>query len=178
MTELAIQRQAPQAALRALKQPIYDCQEAPAAATPSRTLTFFQSPLGNPMNVTGTLKNTLDTSLSQSGQLGIPNEFEMFGINMTVQYEQGYIEDSTVAATPTIANFFSDMTEIYEQGLLRFIFGQNRPYFEVPLTRIPHGDFMLTGPAGVGQDNAAGTGVNVFAISNGISAKKSSIKHS
>lgn len=173
MSELAIQRQAPQAALRALKQPLFDTQEAPANANAVRNLVFFQSPLGNALNVTGNLKNISDTNLNQSGQIGIPNEFELFGFNMTFMYDTGNIEDSVGGPFSVLANYLDDMTELYEQGFFRFIFGQNRPYLQIPLTRIPHGDFMLTGPAAAAQNNGAGqTGLNIFAISNGASCKK------
>mgnify|MGYP001074499448 CR=1 FL=1 len=171
MSELAVQRQAPQAALRALKNPLYDTQEAPAAAAAVRNLVFFQSPLGNALNVTGALKTIAETNLNQSGQIGIPNEFELFGFNTTFTYDTGYIEDSVGGPFSVLANFLDDVAETYEQALFRFSFGQNRPYLQVPFTRIPHGDYMLTGPAAAAQDNGA-TGLNIFAISNGCSDKK------
>ena len=49
---ITVKKPAPRGALRALKNPLFDTQEYPAAAAAVNNLTFFQTPIGGPLNVT------------------------------------------------------------------------------------------------------------------------------
>jgi hypothetical protein len=163
-SQLKVQKAVPSAALRALKQPLFDTMEAPLLVNAVTNLTFFQTPVGQALNVSGNLKTIAETNLTQAGQLGIPQEFEMFGINVTVNYAGGYYDDGLGTL---LADFLDDMAIIYEQSILRFIFGQNRPWLTIPLTAIPHGDFMLTGANQTADDSES-----FEFISNGESSSK------
>jgi len=157
------------AILRALKNPIYDTMEIPAAAGPVPLLQFFTIPQGQALNVTGVNKTISETNLTESGSLGSPLEADFWGFNCTVMYDDGYYENG--AAGPTVlVNFLDDMVEIYEQSVFEFWFN-NKMWYQNPLTKIPHGVFAMTGPVATGSDAAAAAGVHFFTISNGLSSK-------
>jgi len=165
MSQITVKAPSPRAALRALKQPLYDCMEAPAAAAAVNNLTWFQTPIGGALNVTGVAKSVAETNLTQSGQLGVPQEFDLYGFNFTFVEDDGYLD--TAGAPTSLANFALDIIEVYEASVFKFFFGQQRPWLTVPLSRIPHGTFFLTGP---GDDMIATE--NFFAVSMGDSSKK------
>lgn len=164
MSQVTIQQGAPRAALRALKQPLYDTMECPANANAVNNLTFFQTPLGQALNVTGALKTPAETNLGQAGQIGVPQEFDIFGFNLTFMYDDGYFEAG--AGGPTVANFAADILEVYEASVFKFFFN-NKPWLTVPTFKIPHGSFAMTGPAAVAIDDE-----KLFNISNGESRKE------
>lgn len=169
MSKVTVGKPAPRAMLRALKQPLYDTMECPADANAVPNLTFFQTPLGNALPVSGNAKTVADTNLSQSGQIGVPQQFSLAGFCTTFKEDDGYFD---VTAAPTaVANFLDDYAEFYEQGLFTFNFGQNRPWLQVPLTRIPHGPFHITGPVDSASDNAAAAGATYFFVHQGDSSK-------
>ena len=87
MSNVTVAKPSPRAALRALKQPLYDTMECPADANAVNNLTFFQAPIGQALNVTAVLKTVAETNLTQAGQLGVPQEFDLFGFNMTFLYD-------------------------------------------------------------------------------------------
>jgi hypothetical protein len=157
------------AALRALKQPIFDTMECPAAPGVNN-LTFFQAPQGHALNVTGLLKNISDTNLSAAGQLADPQEADIFGYSATFMYDDSYFDDAG-AAVATLANFAADSTLVYEGAVFRFFFGPNRQFLCVPMTRVPHGTFGLTGPGGVVIDDE-----KFFVIANGESTKDNFVR--
>jgi len=172
-SRIAVERQTPAAALRMLKQPLYDTVECPADANAVASLILFNQPLGSALNVSGAIKNRADTNLSKSAALGTPNEFLLYGVNMCFTYDTGYLCD----AAPTLANFLNDMVEVYDQGVFRLRFGQNKDSLVLPLIAVPHGDFFLTGESATASDNAAAAGNSFVNISNGESSKREFFKH-
>jgi hypothetical protein len=142
-SRIAVQTQSPPAALRQLKQPLYDTVECPTNAAAVNSLIAFQAPLGQALNVSGAIKNRADTNMSKSASIGTPNEFLMFGVSMCFVYDTGYLFDSSGAVL--IANFLNDMIEVYDQGYLQVIFGQNKVSLQVPLICVPHGNSFITG---------------------------------
>lgn len=169
MGKLTIERETSQGVLRGLKQPLYDTMEIPADANAVPSIDFFTRPIGDDLNVSGNSKTELDTNMSSSGELGTPEQFELFGFNVAVMYGSAYKEvDDTYGA---LADFLDDMAEIYEQGVFEFL-QNSKSYLEIPLTQIPHGNFHLHTPADTGSDAAAAAGVNFFMISNGDPEKK------
>lgn len=167
--KLTIERETSQGVLRGLRQPLYDTMEIPADAAAVPSIDFFTRPIGDELNVTGNSKTELDTNLTSSGELGTPEQFELFGFNVSVLYASKYKEVGDTYGS--LANFLDDMTEIYEQGVFEFL-QNSKSYLEIPLTQIPHGNFHLYGPADTASDNAAGLGVNFYSISNGMPEKK------
>jgi len=157
------------AILRALKNPIYDVMEIPAAAGAVPLIQFFSIQQGGALNVTGVPKTIAETNLTESGSLGSPQEADFWGFNCSVMYDDGYYENG--AGGPSVlVNFIDDMVEIYEQSVFEFWFN-NKLWYQNPLTKIPHGVFPLTGPLATGSNAAAAAGVHFFTISNGLSSK-------
>jgi len=144
---LALGGAAPQGVLRPLKQPIYDTNIYPAAG--AAAMQFFAIPLGQPMPVTAVAKTLADTNLQQASQLGTPNNFELYGFKF--KYQQS-------------VNVAANYQGIYDTGVFTFNFGQQRPWLQVPLTRIPAGT-MTTGEVTI--DGQAAPGAEIFSLSNG-----------
>lgn len=163
MSQITVGTPSGRAALRALKQPLYDTQESPANANAVPNLTFFMAPIGNALNVTGAAKTIADTNLSASGSVGVPNEFDLFGFNLTFTNVSGYFE---TGAGIELASFCADIVEVYEASVFRFFFGAQKQWLAIPLSRVPHGTFCATGPGGIPVD-----GEKIFPVSNGASAK-------
>jgi hypothetical protein len=166
MSNVTVKQASSRAALRALKQPMYDTVEAPDGvvipATPN--LTFFQAPLGNALNVTGAAKTICETSLSSSGSIGVPNEFDLFGFNISFMYDTGYAE--AAAGAGSLANFCADIVETYEASVFTFFFGNLKPWLRLPMSKMPQGTFGVSGVPG-----AAVATTSLFPISNGESKK-------
>jgi len=133
------------AALRALKNPLYDTGHILAAA-PTNRVNFFQAPQGNPIVAAGALKTEADTNLTQAGQLGRPQEFDLYGFQLEIFNTN----------CDDIPNTFADLLLVYDTGVFEFFFGQQRPWLQLPVEEIPNG------PAFEGcyatADNAATTG--------------------
>ena len=107
-TVLATQPKLPR--LRPLRQPLYDTN---TINTTDVSYDFFK-------NVSG--KTEFDTNMTQSGQLGTPNQFDLLGLQFEVA--RGVSK--------------ADHDLIYENGLLTWLFG-NIVWLKVPLTKIPEG---------------------------------------
>ena len=150
---LAVQDVAPQGVLRPLKQPLYDTTTYPIAG--AAQMMFFTIPLGQAMPVTGVAKQLSDTNLQQASQLGTPNTFELYGFKF--KYQQSVL----------IAN---DYALMYDTGVFTFSFGQQRPWLQVPLTRIPAGP-MPTGNNTL--DGNAAPGAEIYSLANGPSTTDS-----
>lgn len=139
---ITVKQPAPRAALRALKQPVFDSVDlGSAAAVPN--VTFFQSPIGTQLPISGAVKTIRDTNLSQAGQLGVPSEFDLFGFQIAFYYNLGNRGNAAQGAA-----FCTDFNNVYEAGVFQFFFGLQRPWAQIPLTRIPAGNFLAHGPAG------------------------------
>lgn len=155
------------AGLRALANPLYDTEEFPAAANPVNNLTFFQTSLGGALPVSAAVKTLAETNVRQSGMIGEPQEFLVYGFQCSIMWDMDYIDNNV--ANETVGNFLDDMSEIYEQSVFTFRYNQ-KEFLSVPFTRIPHGPFMLTGPADSASDNATNAGLTFFFVSNGESS--------
>ena len=58
--------------LRPLQQPLYDTEVQAIGGTGSRTITFFQRSLSQPMALSAINKSKAETNMTQSGQLPQP----------------------------------------------------------------------------------------------------------
>lgn len=144
---LVVSAQPKAAALRPLKQPLYDTSILPAAG--GLAVQFFAIPLGQAMPVTGVLKTLADTNMQQAGQLGTPNMFELYGFKF--KYQQS-------------VNVAADFDAIYDTGVFTFNFGQQRPWLQIPLAQIPAGT-MPTGANTI--DGQAAPGAEIYSLTNG-----------
>jgi len=137
------------AALRALKQPLFDTAIFDNAGV--NRLNYFQAPQGNPIVAAGAFKSEVDTNLTQAGQLGRPQEFDLYGFNLEFTCDP---DD----AGATIA----DLQLLYDAGVFEFFFGQQRPWLQIPVQEIPNG-------AGwEGTVATANVGTEYFFAKNGI----------
>lgn len=136
---LVLSSPAPQAALRPLKQPLYDTMIYAQAG--QAQLRFFSVPLGQPIVAAGANKTLADTNLEQAGQLGTPQEFDLHGFQFEVAALSGRVNRA-------LAINNNDVLGIMQTGVFEFTFGANRPLLQVPLTEIPRG-VGVTGMLGV-----------------------------
>jgi len=114
---------APPAALRVLRQPLYDTEHLPSAGGVA-SLIFFQRPLGQAMaNAPAAAKTYADTNMQQASLIGSPAEFDLFGFNVRL------------TNTVTLAQF----QNIVDMGLFIFTFGQGRPWLRTQLQDMPSG---------------------------------------
>jgi len=120
----------PSAALRPLKQPLYDTMQYAIAGQVQ--LRMFSVPLGQPIAAAAANKTLADTNLEQAGQLGTPQMFDLYGFCFEAQL--------ITAADGSAGDAFG----IYETGVFEFTFGVSRPWLQIPLTEIPRG----VGPTG------------------------------
>lgn len=167
-SNVVVKQPSPRATLRALKQPVFDTQEAPAAAGAVPNLQFFLVPQGGALNVTGNLKTVADTNIEQSGQLGVPNQFDLFGFNMSFIYDTTYFDDGVAGS---LANFCADIVETYEASVFKFMFGLQKTWLTIPLSRMPHGTFPISGTGDTAVDAE-----KYMCISNGESRKGEFLK--
>ena len=125
------------AALRPLKQPLYDCGLVLVAAAVNTRIQFFQAQLGQPIVPAGAFKTEAETNLTQGGQIGRPQEFDLYGMQLEL-WTPG------AAAATTIP----DVELIYDQSVYEFFFGTQRPWLQVPADRVENGPgiegFMAT----------------------------------
>jgi hypothetical protein len=151
---ITVKQPAPRAALRALKQPIFDAVDL-GSAVGVPNVTFFQAPIGQQLPISGAVKTIRDTNLGQAGQLGVPQEFDLFGFQVSFYYAAGYYLGTVASAA-----FCTDFSNVYEAGVFQFFFGLQRPWCQIPLTRIPQGNFAVHGPTAVTSDAVAATTVH------------------
>lgn len=119
-----------QATLRPLKNPIYDTELLEHNTATTQKL-FYTNPIGNPIVAAGANKTEADTNLEQSGAIGKPQHFELYGFQFEVKYDTGGGGDGL--------NVFGNLHLMYERASFEFRFGQQRPWEEVRLSRIPNG---------------------------------------
>ena len=106
----------PRAALRPLKQPLYDTAHMPDTVAVNR-LNFFQSGQGSPIVAAGAAKPEADTNLKQQGQIAKPLEFLLYALNMEI------IADGD-EGVENITNFHA----IFDRSSVEFFFGQQHPW--------------------------------------------------
>jgi len=136
---ITMSRPAGAALLRKLTNPLYDTIVLDSGVA-IQAIQFFRLPIGINMPVTAVAKTEADTNLTQAGQLGTPQMFDLEGFNF-----------ESIQVDPTdIANNVADLVALYEQGLFSFFFGQQRPWLEIPLSQIPTGIY-LNGTMGFGD---------------------------
>lgn len=166
MASITTQRQVGAAYLRPLKTPIYDTMDMPSAvAIPS--LGFFQVPQGQNLPVAAVAKTAAETNLQTSSQLGVPQQFDLFGFQAHVHYAGGYRLN---AANSII--FANDMIIIYEASVIKFILGSNRISLQLPFSKVPAGPMFLSGPKSTAVDAIA-----LNTIQNGTPGAKEFVKH-
>jgi len=139
------------AALRQLKQPLFDTGHILTGAATIR-VNFFQAPQGQPIVAAGALKTEADTNLTQAGQLGRPQEFDLYGFALEL-----IIVGNVAETTDT------DLGMIYDTGAFEFYFGQQRPWLQVPADQVPNGT-GIEGAVACANDGAA---VNYLWAHNG-----------
>ncbi len=122
--------------LRPLKQPMYDTEIYPAAGV--GRLQFFVN--AATIAATGAAKTLAETNMTQNSQLGTPLEFDLIGFNSEIERSQ-------------LATALADRDLIFNTGVWSWIFGQNTPWLNVPVTRIPEG----AGATGFSTTTAAAT---------------------
>lgn len=130
------------AALRPLKQPLYDTGIINTGAATNR-VQFFQSAQGTPIVAAGANKTEADTNLQQSSQIGRPSEFDLYG---------HCLELMTVG--DDAENTIEDYNLIYDTGVYEFFFGLQRPWLQVPAQQIPNGP-GIEGTLATANDGAA-----------------------
>jgi hypothetical protein len=127
------------AALRPLKQPLFDTGLILTAGV--QRVQFFQAPIGGALGAG--IKTEADSNLSQSGQIGRPNEHDLHSFKLELQV----VGDDGI-------NTVRDLSLIYDTSVFEFFFGQQRPWLQVPAQEIPNG----AGIEGtLSTQNAAGT---------------------
>ena len=113
----------PRAALRPLKQPLYDTENVPSAGGAAQ-LIYFARPIGQNLAQAPVAAKTLaDTNMTQAQQLGTPQEFDLYGFNCRL------------GNTVTVADF----QQVMNQGVFQFFFGQGRPWLRTQLSDLPTG---------------------------------------
>ena len=139
------QRKQPKALLRKLTQPLYDTNIVPAVGDGAyNLLQYFLIPIGQNMPLTGAPKTEADTNLTQASQLGTPQKFHLEGFN----FEFFVLDPDDTQDTA------ADLIDIYEQSVFTFYFSNNRPWLQLPLSRIPTGT-ALTGTCASGDTTNA-----------------------
>lgn len=145
MPRLVKQRKAPAAILRKLYQPLYDTNVFQGVGGGAfNTLQYFLLPIGAALPVIGGAKSEADTNLTQASQLGTPQKFRLYGF----RFEFFTLEPDDLDDTAP------DMVNVYEQSVFTFLFGNSRPWLQVPLSRIPSGT-SLTGASSSGDTTNA-----------------------
>jgi len=138
------------------KQPLYDSFLTPAGGAGVATIPFFQVPVGAVGSGFAVAKTNSETNMTQPGQLGMPNQFLLYGfqINLVVAPVAG-------GATSNTDAYFQ---LFYNTGVFRFIRGGNKIEVEVPLDRIPTGP----GPYGFASTAVVGVPLEVVRMNNGV----------
>jgi len=112
----------PAAIVRSYKEPLYDSVQILAAA-PATERIWFQRPLGQTLEDGVTTKTLLHTNLNQSGTLGTPLSFDIYGFNLRLP------------KNITKANY----NLIEAAGVVVVQFGQDTQFLTVPMEEIPSG---------------------------------------
>jgi len=116
----------PAAVVRSYKQPLYDtCMML--ASDEDAELVFFQRPIGQNLEDGATRKTKLHTNMTNAGQLGTPQSFDVYGFNLRL------LGDAEKVVT--IGNF--DLIE--SRGVAEVIFGTDNPFLTVPIEDLPSG---------------------------------------
>lgn len=98
---------------------MYDTEVYPAAGA-GRIQWFVNSAT---IAATAAAKTLAETNMTQNGNLGTPLEFDLIGFNFEI--ERGIS--------------LADHNLINNQGVFIWIFGQNTPWLNLPITRIAEG---------------------------------------
>lgn len=126
---ITLSRPAGAALLRKLVQPLFDTNVFPNAVA-TQLLQYFRIPIGGVMPIAAAPRKSLaDTNMSQAGQLGTPQMFDLFGFNF-----EYHIHDMT-----DVADVTTDLTAMYQQSVFTWFFGTNRPWLRLPLSQITKG---------------------------------------
>lgn len=152
---LTKQRKAARALLRPLKQPLYDTMQLTAATNYSQ-VPFFQVPQSGNIVAAGAQKSEVDTNLLNASMIGRPQDFDLWGFTCEL--------DTSLAVAETR---MADMLLLF-RGMFEFNFGQQNPWYRVPLQQIPNG-CGTEGTIGTADDAAA---VNYGDFHNGIASSK------
>lgn len=116
------------AALRPLKQPLFDTGVVLVAPAVNLNVSFFQAQLGQPITPGGVFKTEADTNLTQGGQIGRPQEFDLYGMQIEV-WMPGNVGAFTIG----------DLGLMYNQSVYEFFFGTQRPWLQTPADRVANG---------------------------------------
>lgn len=137
------------------KEPRYDTFLVPVTAPPGiPVIPFFAVPRGGLGSGFGAVpKSISETNMTTAGQIGAPNQFLLHGFAVEPVFA------SSGAAITALRDWFL----LYNQGLFRFVLGQNSVQIEIPLSRIPAGP----GPTGVIATALAGTPLATCVAHNG-----------
>jgi len=117
-----IQAGVPAAYVRAYKQPLYDSEQI-LATVPAADLILFAKPQGQNLADGVTRKTSLQTSMKQAGQLGVPQSFDVFGFNARLPKDI------------SLGNF----QLIEAAGVATVFFGTDLEFLTVPIEEIPAG---------------------------------------
>jgi hypothetical protein len=117
-----IQRGVPAAYVRAYKQPLFDTEQI-LAALPAADLILFSKPQGQNLADGTTRKTSLHTNMTQAGQLGVPQSFDVFGFNARLPKDI------------SLGNF----QLIEAAAVAKVLLGTDIEFLSVPLEEIPAG---------------------------------------
>jgi hypothetical protein len=132
----------PAAVVRSYKQPMYDSEQL-LSASPASEMVLFQKPIGQNLADGTTRKTSLHTNMSNAGQLGTPQSFDVYGFNLRL-----------LAATSVIPGT-TNFGLIFAAGVASVIFGTDNPFLTVPIEDIPAGVAV----EGLGATDAAHIGL-------------------
>lgn len=117
-----VQKGVPAALVRSYKQPLYD-SELILSASPAAEFVLFQKPIGQNLNDGPTRKTNLHTNMTNAGQLGTPQSFNVWGFNIRLPKDI------------SLANF----RLIEAAGVTSVLFGTDNPFLTVPIEDVPSG---------------------------------------
>mgnify|MGYP001572621277 CR=1 FL=1 len=126
--------------LRPLQEPLYDTESINFASVTS-PYKFFTRPI-NQADASGliTSKQESETNINQASMLDYPKEFSILGFNVVLDYTIGLEAQSL----------------IYRRCWFKFTFSGRRPYLQIPLDRIPQGQY-LNGACAMGNISSSTT---------------------
>lgn len=133
---IAVNQPLDRAYLRPLQEPLVDTEEL-NFSSPATSITYFQRPISQNTAVGNIAKTEAETNLNQSSMLDYPKEFSILGFNIVMDYTIGLESQSL----------------IYRRAWFQFTFSGRRPYLQIPLHRIPQGQY-LNGAVAMGSISA------------------------